>query len=36
MDDLSFKHRYAAESIDIACKWGYKGAEFGETLSGTS
>lgn len=26
--------RYASESIDIACKWGYKGVESGETLSG--
>ncbi|XP_027077501.1 endonuclease 1-like [Coffea arabica] len=25
--------KYAAESINIACKWGYKGVEAGETLS---
>ncbi|KAI5656984.1 hypothetical protein M9H77_25777 [Catharanthus roseus] len=26
-------NKYAAESINIACKWGYKGVEAGETLS---
>lgn len=35
-DELSCKCRYAAESINIACKWGYKGVEAGETLSGKS
>ncbi|KAH7545935.1 hypothetical protein FEM48_Zijuj01G0146900 [Ziziphus jujuba var. spinosa] len=33
-DDLqSCINKYAAESINIACKWGYKGVEAGETLS---
>ncbi|MFS8026485.1 hypothetical protein Hanom_Chr16g01487321 [Helianthus anomalus] len=27
------KFRYAKESINLACKWGYKGVEAGETLS---
>lgn len=31
---LSCKRRYAAESINIACKWGYNGVESGQTLSG--
>ncbi|KAL2495162.1 Endonuclease 1 [Forsythia ovata] len=26
-------NKYAAESINIACKWGYKGVEAGDTLS---
>ena len=26
--------RYATESINIACKWGYKGVESGDTLTG--
>lgn len=26
--------RYAGESINIACKWGYKDVEAGDTLSG--
>ena len=26
--------RWAVESINIACKWGYKGVESGTTLSG--
>ncbi|KAG6392236.1 hypothetical protein SASPL_146449 [Salvia splendens] len=30
----SFVNKYAAESLDTACKWGYKGVESGETLSG--
>lgn len=33
-DDLaSCINKYAVESIDIACKWGYKGVKPGETLS---
>lgn len=36
MNDLCFscKRRYAAESINIACKWGYNGVKSGQTLSG--
>ncbi|KAK1303228.1 Endonuclease 1 [Acorus calamus] len=33
-DDLfSCPNKYAAESINLACKWGYKGVTQGETLS---
>ncbi|EXB51808.1 Nuclease PA3 [Morus notabilis] len=33
-DDLaSCINKYAVESIDIACKWGYKGVDPGETLA---
>ncbi|KAK1324776.1 Endonuclease 1 [Acorus calamus] len=33
-DDLfSCPNKYAAESINLACKWGYKGVKQGETLS---
>lgn len=33
-DDLSACiNKYAMESINMACKWGYKGVEAGETLS---
>lgn len=31
---ICFFCRFAAESIDMACKWGYKGVESGVTLSG--
>ncbi|KAK9131644.1 hypothetical protein Scep_011172 [Stephania cephalantha] len=30
---LSCPNKYAAESISLACKWGYKGVEPGETLA---
>ncbi|KAI7738425.1 hypothetical protein M8C21_015655 [Ambrosia artemisiifolia] len=33
-DDISTcVNKYAKESINLACKWGYKGVEAGETLS---
>lgn len=32
-DLLSCPTKYAAESINLACKWGYKGVSQGETLS---
>lgn len=32
-DLLSCPNKYALESINIACKWGYKGVKSGETLS---
>ncbi|KAF5742249.1 Bifunctional nuclease i [Tripterygium wilfordii] len=32
-DLLSCANKYAVESINMACKWGYKGVESGETLS---
>ncbi|GAV59490.1 LOW QUALITY PROTEIN: S1-P1_nuclease domain-containing protein [Cephalotus follicularis] len=30
---LSCPNKYAAESINLACKWGYKGVKSGDTLS---
>lgn len=27
-------YRYAVESINLACKWGYKGVKEGATLAG--
>ncbi|XP_065877651.1 endonuclease 1 [Euphorbia lathyris] len=32
-DLLSCPNKYAAESINLACKWGYKGVKDGQTLS---
>ncbi|CAH9112261.1 unnamed protein product [Cuscuta epithymum] len=32
-DQVSCVNKYAAESINMACKWGYKNVEAGETLS---
>ncbi|KAA8544990.1 hypothetical protein F0562_019793 [Nyssa sinensis] len=34
-DDLiTCVNKFAAESINLACKWGYKGVESGQTLAG--
>ncbi|CAH8251907.1 unnamed protein product [Arabidopsis lyrata] len=32
-DLIACPHKYASESIKLACKWGYKGVKSGETLS---
>ncbi|CAH2038295.1 unnamed protein product [Thlaspi arvense] len=32
-DLIACSHKYASESIQLACKWGYEGVKSGETLS---
>ena len=34
MDNSYCMRRYASESIQLACKYGYEGVKSGETLSG--